>query len=160
MPRSARNWFAHTALGVVLTACAGCSSKPQGYDQVVPPPAMAQQALSAALQDWQQGRSAGRIDRVSPPVVVVDSHRSPTQPLEKFEVLGEVPAENARSFSVRLSLAHPDEQVLARYNVFGRDPVWVFRLEDYEMISHWEHAMGPSSEGESTALTKAGASAR
>ena len=25
-----------------------------------------------------------------------------------------------------------------------RNPVWVFRFEDYEMISHWEHPMDDS----------------
>jgi hypothetical protein len=44
---------------------------------------------------------------------------------------------------------------LVRYNVLGRDPIWVFRLEDYEMISHWEHPMIGEAEAppESTPAT-------
>jgi hypothetical protein len=43
---------------------------------------------------------------------------------------------------VKLSLDHPAESVLATYVVFGRSPRWVYRLEDFNMIMHWDHPMG------------------
>ena len=42
-----------------------------------------------------------------------------------------------------LSLA---ELPVVRFVVFGIDPLWVFRQEDYEMFAHWEHLMdGPEA---------------
>jgi hypothetical protein len=56
-----------------------------------------------------------------------------------FQILAQSDIENARQFTVRLNFEH--EPLLVRYNIVGRQPVWVFRQEDYEMISHWEHKM-------------------
>jgi hypothetical protein len=73
--------------------------------------------------------------------VFADKSRSPETRLRSFSILGETEIENARQFTVRLTLDGDDAPRLVRYNVLGRDPVWVFRLEDYEMISHWQHPM-------------------
>ena len=50
-------------------------------------------------------------------------------------------SDETRAFAVRLSLENPPEVQVVRYLVVGNDPLWVFRQEDYEMISHWEHPM-------------------
>jgi hypothetical protein len=63
--------------------------------------------------------------------------------LEDFEILGEVPGATARCFAVRLKLREPVGDEKVRYAVFGIDPLWVFRQEDLEMLSHWEHPMPP-----------------
>jgi hypothetical protein len=52
--------------------------------------------------------------------------------------------ENARQFIVRLPLDGEDAPQLIKYNVLGRQPVWIFRLDDYEMFLHWEHPMDES----------------
>jgi hypothetical protein len=41
---------------------------------------------------------------------------------------------------VRLNLAEPDETVLAAYFVFDRMPVWVYRVEDFDMMMHMDMA--------------------
>ncbi len=35
---------------------------------------------------------------------------------------------------------------MVRFLVVGIDPILVFRQEDYELISHWEHKMDPGDE--------------
>jgi hypothetical protein len=75
-------------------------------------------------------------------VYVVDAHRPPGRPLERYTILGEVIDGYARCFSVRVELGQPEAREVVRYNVFGRDLIWVYRREDYDMISHWEHPMG------------------
>jgi hypothetical protein len=93
-------------------------------------------------------------------VVFVDKQRRPGDRLRSFTVLGEAEAENARQFTVRLQIEGDDVARLVRYNVLGRDPAWVFRLEDYEMISHWEHPMNdepspaPPNSADATAPTR------
>ncbi len=80
-------------------------------------------------------------------VQFVDRRRKPHQRLLSFQILGQTDIENARQFTVRLNLEGEESPELVKYNVLGRDPVWVFRLDDYEMISHWEHDMGPPAAG-------------
>lgn len=72
---------------------------------------------------------------------MVDKHRLAGQRLLRYEVLGEVTTEKARGFAVRLTLESPDEQKMVRFLAVGVEPIWVFRQEDFEMISHWMHPM-------------------
>ena len=71
----------------------------------------------------------------------VDQQRRPGRRLRAFAILGESESESCRRFLVKLSLAEPDESILAAYYVFGQDPIWVYRSEDFDMIMHWEHPM-------------------
>jgi hypothetical protein len=75
----------------------------------------------------------------------VDQQRRPGQRLHSFQLLAESEAEGCRRFQVRLSLAGPDEIRLAAYYVFGEDPIWVYRTEDFDMIMHWECPMPADS---------------
>jgi hypothetical protein len=53
-----------------------------------------------------------------------------------------------RCDAVRLTFDGPREEVRTRFVVFGQDPVWVMRYEDYEMVMHW---CPPTSDGKVTA---------
>jgi hypothetical protein len=105
--------------------------------------AEARQALDAALTAWRDAPSPLPPSLDSPTVKFVDKQRRPGQRLLSYEVLGRSAVENARQFTVRLRLGEAGAPQLVRYNVLGRDPAWVFRLEDYEAISHWEMEMNP-----------------
>jgi hypothetical protein len=130
-------WVTPSAL---LLACAiGCQPPPAGTaPRVVPEPAAGRAAVATALSEWQRGREPGTIDTVRPAVVVVDSHRKPGQTLEQFEIVGQADDDNSRTFTVRARLANPAEEPLLRFHVFGREPLWVFRQEDYDMLTHWD----------------------
>jgi hypothetical protein len=99
--------------------------------------------IDAAMAAWAGGRPAGMLDTTAPRVQVIDSFRKPSQKLAGFEVLAETASPRARTFSLRLRLAEPDERPLVRYLVVGIDPVLVFREEDYELLTHFEHKMDP-----------------
>ena len=71
-------------------------------------------------------------------MIFVDQQRRTGQRLLVYSLLGETESESGRRFLVRLSLAEPDESLLASYYVFGEDPTWVYRSEDFDMIMHWE----------------------
>jgi hypothetical protein len=105
--------------------------------------AEARQALDAALTAWRDAPSPLPPSLDSPTVKFVDKQRRPGQRLLSYEVLGRSEVENARQFTVRLRLEDADAPQLVRYNVLGRHPVWVFRLEDYDAISHWDMDMKP-----------------
>jgi hypothetical protein len=78
----------------------------------------------------------------------VDQQRRPGQQLRGYNVLGESESESGRRFLVKLSLAEPDKSVMAAYYVFGQDPVWVYRTEDFDMLMHWEHPMSDESKSQ------------
>jgi len=132
------------ACGLLLTAgVTGCDGgngegTTPGY---LPGWAEARQALEAALAAWRDAPSPLPASFDSPAVKFVDKQRRPGQRLVSFEVLGRSEVENARQFTVRLRLEDESAPRLVRYNILGRNPVWVFRLEDYEAIAHWDMDM-------------------
>jgi hypothetical protein len=138
---------AWVALAYVAT---GCDAKKPGFERYVPKTEAARSAVSVALSDWREGYEPRTVAGSRPQVCVVDNQRKAGQRLTRFEFLGEVGLDNARGFAVRLTLADPEEQKVARFLALGTDPVWVFRQEDYENIAHWMHKMdGPVPENES-----------
>lgn len=128
--------------GLILLAVVGCTSRAVPVD-IVPGPAKARRALDLAMRAWTEGRPTGTIEPTTPRVQVVDAHRKPGQALRGYEVLAESPSAHARTFSLRLDLANPEEKIIVRFLVVGNDPVLVFRQEDYDLIMHWEHKMEP-----------------
>jgi len=101
----------------------------------------ARQSLESALSAWRDAPAPLPASFDIRAVQFVDQLRKPNQRLRSFQILGQTEIENARQFTVRLNLEGEDSPQLVKYNILGRDPVWVFRLEDYEKFSHWEHNM-------------------
>jgi hypothetical protein len=138
-------------LGWILLA-AGCVGQPgSGTARFVPSEETARRALDAALAAWVAGEPPGKVTAGPPAVYLIDSHRRPGQSLKSYEILGPVPGEGPVLLAARLTLAGPtpgseaaDGQVRvqeerARFVVFGIDPLWVYRQEDYEMMIHMNH---------------------
>jgi hypothetical protein len=129
---------------VLVLGFIGCWRRPA--TSIVPDSVRARKVVEAVMAAWAAGSPAGMLDTTAPRVQVVDSFRKPNQKLEGFEILAETASPRARTFSLRLRLAEPDEQPLVRYLVVGIDPVLVFRQEDYELLSHFEHKMDPEPQ--------------
>jgi hypothetical protein len=77
-------------------------------------------------------------------VIFVDHERQPGQKLREFTVLGDSEVDNLRRFVARLSLAEPDESILAAYYVFGSNPVWVYRAEEFDRMMNMDMDMAPA----------------
>jgi hypothetical protein len=101
----------------------------------------ARSSMVTVLSAWRDAPSPLPASFDTPSVMFIDKRRRPNQRLAAFEILGQTDVENARQFTVRLELEGEESPQLVKYNIVGREPVWVFRLEDYEMFSHWEHDM-------------------
>jgi hypothetical protein len=138
------------ATAALLLACgAGCGPRPsQDFERYYPPEAVARRALETGLNSWRDGQPAGKVLAGEPPVVVVDSHRRSGQKLEQYEILGALPGDGPRRFTVRLTLDEPQEDQKARYLVIGISPLWVYRQEDYDMLAHWECATTEREAGD------------
>jgi hypothetical protein len=126
---------------ILTLAAIGCRGKTDSYERFVPSSPASSRALTAALSEWRDGKAPGKLALSDPKAWIIDSHRRAGQRLKRFEILGEIPFEHARCFAVRLTFENPDEQVAARFMVFGIEPLWIYRQEDYEMLAHWEHKM-------------------
>jgi hypothetical protein len=134
----------------MLASIAGCErgSGEAATPAFVPSWEEARQALESVLSTWRDAPSPLPASFGVHAVQYVDKRRKPDQRLLSFQVLGQTDIENIRQFTVRLTLEGEDSPQLVKYNIVGRDPVWVFRLEDYEMFAHWEHDMPEPAAGE------------
>jgi hypothetical protein len=92
------------------------------------------------FEAWRQGSPPGVIPDTSPAVHITDTYRKPDEALIDYRILGEVPSERKRCYAVELRFA-PERAERTRFLVVGIDPLWVFRLEDAELLAHWEHKM-------------------
>ncbi|MGO9916433.1 MAG: hypothetical protein ACLQIB_17280 [Isosphaeraceae bacterium] len=132
------SWCAFLAAGNV--GCSPWNDEP-AVPSYMPGWGEARTALESALSAWRDATPPLPDSFDSPSVKFVDRHRRPNQRLLAYQILGQSDIENARQFTVRLTLEGEEAPQLVRYNAVGRDPVWVFRLEDYELISHWDCKM-------------------
>jgi hypothetical protein len=133
-------------LALVLSFGLGCSRKQRNED-FVPNEVAARAALEAYLQAWSVGSTDQAVPGTSPQVRVSDELRLKGRTLERYSVLGLVPADAPVCFAVQLSLGNPAEEVRERYVVVGLDPLWVWRYDDYLMVTHWSHPMSKGKDG-------------
>jgi hypothetical protein len=147
-------------VGTLICLTAGClgQGEPTGNARYVPSEETARRALDAALSAWAAGQPPGQVSAGPPAVYLIDNHRRPGQTLTAYEVLGPVPGEGPVLLAARLTLASPDpgseaargqvrlQEERAQFVIFGIDPLWVYRQEDFEMMIHMDH---PSDDGKS-----------
>jgi hypothetical protein len=132
----------------LVAEIAGCSvgGSAERRQPFVPDSAEARAGLDRALKVWQNSAAPLPGSYGGDGFRFVDLQRTPEQRLLSFQIVGETKLETARQFTVRLILSTGDEPLLVRYNVFGRDPIWVYRFEDLETLMHWEHKMDTPSD--------------
>jgi hypothetical protein len=120
------------AWGLLLVVGSGCGSR--GYDKYIPTEDKARQALEASLNAWRDGKKPGVVEGAPVTVEAVDSRWQAGQKLREYEILNEEPNQNGpRVFSVRLTLSKPaGRQETVRYFVVGKEPLWVYREDDYK----------------------------
>ena len=126
---------------ILLTFCLilGCS-KPADPARFIPPEVDARSALETALESWKITGVKGQIpDVVSPTIHLIDSQVPAAKRLTSFLILGAAPGEGPRVFTVKLSFEQPSADTKAKYVIFGLDPLWIMRQEDFDMMTHWEH---------------------
>lgn len=116
--------------GAVLALASGCGSPTRAY---TPNAASARDALNSALAAWQQGGKADQLATASPQVHVVDHQWAAGQVLEGYEILAEKPgaAETEKRYEVVLRLKKPVGEKHVEYILVGREPMWIFRDDDY-----------------------------
>jgi len=140
-----------------LTLGSGCSHS--DASRYIPTPVVAEEALRAALEAWREGQPVGKITSYRVPIHVADTQRRPGQKLKSYDILGQISEDGGRRYQVRLNLENPEVEEKAQYIVVGIDPLWVFRREDYDMVTHWDHPMPSAPSAETTASSPQAAAA-
>lgn len=140
-------------LGVIVLSTSlaiGCGEAPDTNITPLPDAPAARKAIEAAMENWKAARPTGQIDPGPPRIQVNDSFRKKDQTVERYEILGQTTRERSITFVLRVTFSNPDEVQYVRFVLLGVDPIIVFRQEDYDLMSHWEHKMDPEpSEPES-----------
>jgi hypothetical protein len=114
--------------GLSLGLLSGCDS---GHERYKPTSGEARSSLEAALSAWRDGKPVGPID-AKPPVHVVDSVWGRGQKIESFQIGEEQDGgDGTKQFPVKLTMKPKGGEQDVKYVVHGRDPVYVFREEDY-----------------------------
>ena len=125
-----------------LGLCSSCGGDARSSSSSpLPDPALARRAVETSLKAWCDSPGLPLSGSPAPKVMFVDQRRRPGQALRTFRVLSDSKGEGFRRFPVKLSLAEPDESRVVAYCVFGIDPIWVYRSEDFDLIMHWECPM-------------------
>ena len=126
---------------VVVSGCGGTS---RAY---APGTSEARQALELSLATWQQGGKLDALASRKPPVHPIDFQWQSGSVLESFQVVADEKPEAddpAQRFAVSLKLAKSKVETSARYVVVGRDPIWVYRQEDYARFLNMEDNPRPT----------------
>jgi hypothetical protein len=122
---------ARFCLVAAAVAAAGCGEEAR-LQQFKPDAEAARKALETALSEWKGGRKEpGRIEGVTPPLQVVDTVWGSGKKLASFEIGEAADFEVSKKFKAKLTLegaAGPEE---VTYLIVGKDPLWIFREQDY-----------------------------
>jgi hypothetical protein len=126
----------------------GCDS---GHERYKPTSGEAKSSLEAALSAWRDGKPYGSVE-ATPPVHVGDTAWQAGQQVESFEIGEEEDSgEGTKQFLVKLKMKKPVGEQSVSYFVHGRDPVWVYREEDYKRMANMDNNPEPASSKKSPA---------
>lgn len=122
---------------VFVVFSAGCG---EGHARYTPTANEARSSLEAALTAWRAGKPYGPVDS-TPPVTMVDSIWQNGQELESFEIGDQQNADDGtKQFLVKIKLKKAKGSDEIRYVVNGRDPVWVYREDDYKRTLNMDNS--------------------
>lgn len=113
-----------------LALAAGCSGT-GSTAKFIPSETNARAALEATLNSWQEGKKPDQIEGTEVPVQAADFQWRSGKKLTSYEIISQEPGDGPPSFSVRLTIQGLKGPITVRYYVVGKDPLWVYREDDY-----------------------------
>jgi hypothetical protein len=139
----------------LVNLLAGCGAS---HARFTPTTNEARTSLETALTAWRDGKPCGPIE-ATPPVQISDSAWQAGQQVESFEI-GEEKDEGdgTKQFVVAVKMKKPPGDQSVRYYVHGRDPVWVYREEDYKRMINMDN--NPVTKSQSKSANRRSARSR
>lgn len=104
----------------------------------------ARQALEKALDTWKAGKSPGSIADQAPKIDIVDYQWKAGDVLESYSIVNEKQGEGNKTFGVKLTLKKPPGSKDVEYMVLGKDPVRIYRDEDFTRMLNMDNNPGGS----------------
>jgi hypothetical protein len=136
-------WVRPAAAIPLLGVLFGCGS---GHARYTPSAGEARSSLEAAMNAWRDGKRISDV-QATPPVHVVDSVWQGGQQIDSFQIGNEEDVgDGTKQFVVELTMKKAKGTQDVRYVVHGRDPVWVFREEDYKRTLNMDNNPVPGSK--------------
>jgi hypothetical protein len=137
----------------LVSLITGCGAS---HARFTPTAVEARTSLEAALTAWRDGKPFGPIE-ATPSVQVADSAWQAGQQVESFEI-GEEKDEGdgTKQFAVAIKMKKPPGDKSVRYFVHGRDPVWVYREEDYQRMLNMDNNPVTNSPSKSNSRRSGG----
>lgn len=148
---SGRAALAAAIVGWLALLSGGCGSSrvhtPEG--------SLARAALEDSLAAWRAGDPPETLQAHTPPIHPVDAQWQAGRKLSSYEIIEELPpdaADPALRFRVRLTAAADPKakataapgETTTEYVVLGRDPIWVYRAEDYARFLNMDNNPTPT----------------
>jgi hypothetical protein len=124
--------MAASLLVSVLTGCGASSAR------FKPTSGEARSSLEAALAAWRDGKPYGSVV-ATPSIQVGDSAWQAGDQVESFEIGEELDDDGTKQFVVAFKMKKPPGDQSVRYYVHGRDPVWIYREEDYKRMLNMDN---------------------
>ena len=124
--------MAASLLVSLLTGCGASSAR------FKPTTDEARSSLEAALTAWRDGKPYGSVV-ATPPIQVGDSAWQAGDQVESFEIGEELDDDGTKQFVVAFKMKKPPGNQSVRYYVHGRDPVWIYREEDYKRMLNMDN---------------------
>jgi hypothetical protein len=110
----------------------GCSGAPE--KKYIPSADAARTTLETALEHWKSGAKHGRIDdKIA--IDVFDARWQNGRKLESYEILDEEISEGPKIFVVKMKLDEDKQEKEVKYYIVGKNPLMVFREQDYQKAS-------------------------
>jgi hypothetical protein len=120
----------------LVSLLTGCGAS---HARFTPTSGEARTSLEAALTAWRDGKPFASVV-ATPPIQVADSAWQAGQQLESFEIGEEKDdGDGTKQFVVAIKMKKPPGDQSVRYYVHGRDPVWVYREEDYKRMLNMDN---------------------
>lgn len=117
----------------------GCGSSTRAF---APSETAAREALETSLSAWQKGRKPDQVATDAAPIHPVDGHWQAGEVLESYKIVAEEPQpgeeDATKRFSVALKMKAAKDETSTHYIVLGRNPIWVYRDQDYERLVNME----------------------
>ena len=121
------------AFSSLFFSTAGCGGS--GEAKYIPSEETAKDALTAALKAWQAGQPHGPVKSGAVPIDTYDARWQAGAQLERFEIVRNETLDNHKAFIVNMKLADEPEEQEDTFLVIGKDPLMVFRKQDYNKAS-------------------------
>jgi hypothetical protein len=118
--------------GLVAWACLmiGCSGAPD--KKYIPAAVTAKGALAAALEKWKSGAAHATVIEFDVPIDIFDARWQNGKKLASYEILHEVDSTGPKTFAVLMKLEDENEPKEVTYLVVGKNPLLIFREQDYQ----------------------------